>query len=152
MSKKKKTRNIARQTNKPVIGNSSNDEKIIVHEQRIHKSFSGPLPHPDVLQRFEEVTTGSAERIIKMAEEQSLHRRELERKVIEADISRSKRGQILGFIIAITGLSVSALIGVYGNPVAGGWMGFGTVAALVGVFMYGNFVKSEELKEKKEEL
>ena len=53
-------------------------------------SFSGPLPHPDMLRKFDDVVPGAAERIIKMAEDQSNHRKDLERKVIESDIARSR--------------------------------------------------------------
>ncbi|MEZ4104536.1 MAG: DUF2335 domain-containing protein [Candidatus Paceibacterota bacterium] len=151
MSKKKKNQKTVRSLPHS-FNNSPNERGVVVHKQHVRHSFSGPLPHPDVLHRFEEVSPGAAERIIKMAEEQSSHRRNLEKKVIESDIYRSKWGQILGFIIAIVGLSVSAVIGVFGNPVAGSIMGTGTVAGLVWVFMYGSRLKSEELKEKKEDL
>lgn len=83
-----------------------------------------------------------------MAEEQSAHRKELERKVIESDISRSKWGQILGFAIAIIGLAVSGLVAIYGNAVAGSIIGVGTLASLVGVFMYGSKTRSKEREEK----
>ncbi|TSC83527.1 MAG: hypothetical protein G01um101417_510 [Parcubacteria group bacterium Gr01-1014_17] len=85
-----------------------------------------------------------------MAEEQSSHRRELEKKVITSDISRSKWGQILGFIIAVVGLGVSAVVAVWGSAVAGGIIGVGTLASLVGVFMYGSSVRSKEREEKRD--
>lgn len=116
---------------------------------RQSQSFSGPLPPPDVLKKFDEVVPGAAERIIKMAEEQSAHRKDLERKVIESDIARSKWGQALGFFIAIAGLTVSAVIAIYGSSIAGGIIGVGTLASLVGVFMYGSSTRSKERVEKK---
>ncbi len=129
---------------------TNNNNAIIVHKEQV-QSFSGPLPHPDILRQFEQVAPGAAERIIKMAEDQSSHRRDLEKKVIESDISRSRWGQILGFVIAVTGLLVSAVIGIFGNPIAGTVMGTGTIALLVGVFMYGSRLRSEERKDKQSE-
>jgi len=117
-------------------------------KQTSMQAFSGPLPPPEILKRFDEVVPGAAERIIKMAEEQSAHRKELEKKVIESDISRSKWGQILGFVIAIVGLAVSALVAIYGSAVAGGIIGVGTLASLVGVFMYGSKTRSKEREGK----
>ena len=114
----------------------------------VSQSFSGPLPPPEILRKFDEVVPGAAERIIKMAEDQSIHRKELEKKVVDSDITRSKWGQILGFVIAIAGLAVSAIIVVYGNAIAGGIIGVGTLASLVGVFMYGSKTRSEERKVK----
>ena len=115
------------------------------------QTFSGPLPHPEILKKFDEVVPGSAERIIKMAEDQSSHRKDLERKVIESDIARSKWGQVLGFLIAIIGLGVSAAVSIYGNAIAGGIIGVGTLASLVGVFMYGAKTRSVERIEKRGE-
>ncbi len=112
--------------------------------------FSGPLPPPDVLRKFDEIVPGSAERIIKMAEEQSVHRKDLEKKVINSDIARSKWGQILGFVISIAGLIVSGLVAIYGSAVAGSIIGVSTLASLVGVFMYGSKSRSEEREDGRE--
>lgn len=125
------------------LGDQNNS--VVLHQQSY---FSGPLPHPEILKKYNEIAPGTAERIIKMAEGQFLHRTELEKKVINSDISRSKWGQILGFIIAIFGLSVAGFVSVYGNAWAGGIIGVGTLATLVGVFMYGSKIRSKEREEK----
>jgi uncharacterized membrane protein len=128
------------------LQNSTNG---IVTERKF-SAFSGPIPHPDTLKRFNDIVPGAAERIIKMAEDQSSHRRSLEKSVIESDISRSKWGQILGFVIAIFGLTASTFIAVYGSAVAGSILGVGTLASLVGVFMYGSISRKKEREEKKD--
>ena len=132
---------------KNLPNNFSNKGGMVVRSE-VHSAFSGPLPPPEILKKFDEVVPGAAERIIKMAEEQSLHRRGLEQKVIDSDIARSKWGQILGFLIAIIGLIVAAIVAVYGNAIAGGIIGVGTLASLVGVFMYGSKTRSKEREEK----
>lgn len=129
-------------------GHKQSSHGVVVHQSQ---SFSGPLPPPEVLQKFNDVVPGAAERIVRMAEEQATHRKELERKVIESDIERSKWGQILGFAIAIVGLAVSGFVAVYGNAIAGGIIGIGTLASLVGVFMYGATTRSKERIEKRQE-
>ena len=130
---------------------SSNGNKagsVIVRQQM---SFSGPLPPPEVLKKFDEVVPGAAERIIKMAERQFTHRTELERKVIDSDIARSKWGQVLGFVIAIAGLIVAVLVSIYGNALAGGIIGVSTLVSLVSVFMHGTKVRDKERQQKREE-
>ena len=131
--------------NWPSQQNSPSQKEVVVTQH----SFSGPLPPPEVLKRFDEVVPGSAERIIKMAEGQFAHRTELEKKVINSDIARSRLGQILGFTIAIVGLVCSVVISMYGNQIAGAVLGVGTLASLVSVFMYGSRVRKEE-RERKE--
>ncbi|MEO8637563.1 MAG: DUF2335 domain-containing protein [Candidatus Taylorbacteria bacterium] len=118
---------------------------------RSQQYYSGPLPPPEVLKKFDEVVPGAAERIIKMAENQFAHRTELERKVIDSDIARSKWGQILGFLIAIAGLIGSVFISIYGSGLVGGIIGVGTLASLVGVFMYGSKTRRVERENKSRE-
>src|SRR3990167_6669765 len=85
---------------------------------RQETSFSGPLPPPETLKKFDEVVPGAAERIIKMAEGQFVHRTELEKLVIKSDVERSKWGQILGFVIAVVGLFSATIISIYGSQIA----------------------------------
>jgi hypothetical protein len=83
-----------------------------------------------------------------MAEEQFAHRTALERKIADSDIARSKWGQILGFVIAISGLVISLITILRGQEVAGSIIGSGTLASLVGVFMYGTRVRRKEKEDK----
>ncbi len=136
---------LSENSSSPVVGATPRSE---VREIIFQSSFEGPLPPPDILKRFDDVVPGAAERIIKMAEEQFAHRVSLEKKVIDSDISRSKWGQILGFLIAVVGLGVACLITIYGNPLAGTIIGGGTLASLVGVFMYGSRIRSKERERK----
>jgi hypothetical protein len=65
---------------------------------------SGPLPPPQVLEHYERVLPGSAQRLLTMAEEQSRHRMRQESRDHEADIRQTWVGMFLGFGI---GLAVS---------------------------------------------
>jgi uncharacterized membrane protein len=56
--------------------------KIQHQEQR----FEGPIPPPAVLQGYEQILPGAAERILRMAEQQAAHRHSLELKSINANI------------------------------------------------------------------
>ena len=47
----------------------------------VGQTFSGPLPPPDALKRYSDIIPNGAERIMAMAEEQSKHRRELEKNL-----------------------------------------------------------------------
>ena len=47
--------------------------------------FRGSIPPPEVLKGYEEVLEGAAERILKMAEDEALHRRETEHFELRSD-------------------------------------------------------------------
>lgn len=46
----------------------------------------GPLPHPDILMKYEQTCSGAADRIITITENQMKHRQNVETKVIDSNI------------------------------------------------------------------
>jgi uncharacterized membrane protein len=58
--------------------------------------YSGPLPHPEILDGYEKVLSGSADRILKMAEKQLDHRISNENKLVDAE----NQSRLLGLIIS----------------------------------------------------
>ena len=85
--------------NKIQKGNSNNG--IFVRQPT---SFSGPLPPPEVLEKFERVSPGAAKIIVDMAKNQSEHRQGLENRVIDSGINNSKLGLIFGLTIGMVGI------------------------------------------------
>ncbi|AEJ62113.1 Protein of unknown function DUF2335, membrane [Spirochaeta thermophila DSM 6578] len=61
---------------------------------------------------------GAAERILTLAEEEARHRRELERRLVEASVQASRWGQILAFLIAMVSLG-AVILSVLLEQVAG---------------------------------
>lgn len=130
-------------------------------QARQEVSFSsGPIPDPRSLEAYEKILPGAAERILKMAESEALHRREFIDKGLHSDIEAQRqelniKNKQLNTEIAIevgtrlAGFCVVALAiggGVY-NELYGGstWLsvtiaGIPT-AAFVKVFFSGAFKK-----------
>lgn len=131
-----------------LLQSTNNDQQVIHSSQRI--TFSGPLPPPNVLEYYEKILPGSAERILKMAEEQSRHRRSLEEKVINSDISNSKHGLLFGFFIGIVAFSTTILLAYFGYPISGVIVGLGYITSLVGVFVYGSKSRKQERLERQQ--
>ncbi len=126
-----------------------NNEDALVRQETTTVVFSGPFPPPQMLEAYERILPGAAERIFRMGEEQSQHRRELESQVIKSDIRNSRIGLIFGLLIGIVALAASVLIAYFGYPVSGGLVGVGAIAALVGVFVYGSQRRTQERKERR---
>ena len=118
----------------------------------IAASFSGPLPPPQTLAQYNQAFPGAAERIVRMAEEQSAHRQSLEKARVHADIGNEKRGQLFAFIIALV-LFVGGLAIVWqGRSVAGLTLLIAEIATLAGLFVYGKESKTRELERRRQEL
>jgi len=122
-----------------------------VTEFREELIFSGPIPHPAILERYNQTVPGAAERIIVMAEQQAIHRRTLEKSVIDSDVKKSERGQLFAFVIAITGLILYGWLGLNGQELAAGLIGGGEVVSLAGLFIYGRHQKAKERERAKEQ-
>lgn len=107
-------------------------------------SFSSPFLPPAVLEEYERVLPGTAERLIAMAEAQSAHRKAMEEKKLNAEIADAKadrneaeRGQYCGLAIGITAIISGAVVAGTGHEWAGGFIGSAGVIGLVTAFIYG---------------
>jgi uncharacterized membrane protein len=110
--------------------------------------FAGPLPPPEAFQKYEAVLPGSAERILKMAEEQGTHRRSLESKALNEDTRGARRGQIFAFILTVLTIVAGTYLVATGKPITGTIMGGVGLAATAGVFVYGSRQRRQERETK----
>lgn len=94
-------------------------------------SFSGPLPHPEVLNQYSEEARSV---ILRMAEQEQAHTHRIREAGLEGAVNKDRRGQWIGGGIAIAGLVVAAIIvpySVVGASVIGALDLFGMVALFV---------------------
>jgi uncharacterized membrane protein len=97
-----------------------------------------------VLQKYESACKGSSNRIIKMAENQSKHRQQIEKKVINSNIANEKVGMIFAFILTAIFIISGATLILFDKQVAGYLALFG-----VGGFnAYNYLTKRREEKNK----
>lgn len=101
--------------------------------QEVIEHYQGPLPHPEHLRRFEEISPGAAARLIGMAEREQSHRHSMER----SEINYPYYGLGAGLLIALVAVGGAIYLGYVGN--------IAVAAALVSVPVIGCigwFVKS----------
>lgn len=110
--------------------------------------FSGPLPPPQILKGYNGILPGAAERIMCMAERQAQHRQEIESDTLNAEIRDGRRGQLFGFIIAMTAVLGAIYCFSMGYTTGGSIIGLSTVTGLVSVFVYGRREKRKETEAK----
>ncbi len=127
------------------MGKHENRAAIVRHQS---VSFSGPLPPPNHLEQYERILPGAAERILKMAEDQSLHRRNLETKVIHSGVSDAKKGLWFGLIMGLSGFGLVGYCASLGLQLLAGIIAALDLGSLVGVFVYGSKQKRAERVEK----
>lgn len=104
--------------------------------------FSGPLPPPNLLQGYDDIQPGFAERIVRMAEGEADHRRQQEQKALDADIKLSDKdfterrlGQGLAFTIVIILAVLGAYLAINGKELTGSVFGGPAIVSIVGAFL-----------------
>jgi uncharacterized membrane protein len=112
------------------------------------EGFSGPLPPPDMLQKYNEAFPGCAERIVGLAERQSSHRQSIERKVICSNVVSERLGQILGFVLAIVVIMSGVYLTMHDKPTQGIVAILSPLFGLVTAFIYGKYHQQKQLAAK----
>lgn len=101
--------------------------------------FSGPLPPPSIIQGYENVIPGAAERILAMAEKQSEHRQLMERTMIQSDSRDSLLGIIAALILGAGCLVTSCVIAISvpqnAGAICSAAFGITGIGSIVGPFL-----------------
>ena len=111
-------------------------------------SYSSPIPPSNEMAGYEKVCPGSADRILKMAEQQAAHRKNIEMIVVKTSSERSLLGVKYAFCIAMAAFLLSGVCFCLGEMIAGGAIFGGTLVSLVGVFIHGTNSNRHEREEK----
>ena len=127
------------------IANSVGSEtaKVVREEviQAIRSEFSRPIPPPSIIKGYEEVLPGSADRIIRMAEEQARHRQEMEKKMIDFEARDSLLGILFAFSLGV-GCLIAAAIMVILVPQSAGVI-CGSILGVTGIgSITSSFIRS----------
>ena len=139
------------------------NEKTLSGEQRPRlllqrAEFSGILPPPELLNQYDQICPGLADRIMKIAEGAAAHCHSMDKATLEANIGFHKNqfmeariGQFCALLIGITAILSGAYVSINGAQIAGGVIGGAGVIGLVSVFIYGRKYKADVEEEKVEE-
>jgi len=122
-------------------------KQILAQQIREVSTFSGPLPPPEILEHYNRIIPNSADRLLKIVELQSEHRRTCEAKGLDAGISIAKRGQILAFVLSLVGFGTAILCAYLDQPVPSTVIGGGTLIGLASLFIKGRTHKRFEEKD-----
>jgi uncharacterized membrane protein len=150
----------------PVISSSqlSNEQKVEKVGHLVarmiaisQESFSGPMPHPDILKGYKLLIPDAPDRILHMAEEEQKHRIEVENKLLEQNnknITESAkanlRSQIIACILAIVLVVSGVTLTILGHSVVGGTIFSTTIIGVIAVFITGKSGRNVKKEEKQD--
>lgn len=90
-----------------------------------------------MLEQYNKIVPGAAERILKMAEEQASHRRSLEKQALSTDSRNSTFGIICALLISAGVLFLAGYAIKLNQPIAASLISAVGIGSLVGTFIYG---------------
>ncbi|MFT8465282.1 MAG: DUF2335 domain-containing protein [Liquorilactobacillus satsumensis] len=137
----KNQKDLESQQDKPEIVDEAVDKlkKLPLHqqEQAIAKleMYSGPIPHPDILKKYDDIDPGAAKLIIDNGVEESKHRRKMEIDAMEYSQKDVKRRDWMGFVLGILGILIGAFLIWLGHTVTGSIFSGVSLVMLVGLFL-----------------
>lgn len=123
---------------------SSGQQALLIHAEK----FQGPLPPPSILEGYERIVPGSAERIISLLEKQTAHRQSLETKIVNGGKTRSDWGLVCGAVITLVVIFVSAYLILKGHDWAGSTLVTIDLGSILTAFIYGTNKNQQERIEK----
>ncbi|MEO5327766.1 MAG: DUF2335 domain-containing protein [Magnetococcus sp. THC-1_WYH] len=74
-----------------------------------HSRFEGPLPPPSVMEGYNQVIPGAAERILHMTEESAAFQQKISMAALSAQSSDTRRGQWFAFLVALRALTTGGV-------------------------------------------
>jgi uncharacterized membrane protein len=105
-----------------------NKNSALLHAEK-RELFSGPVPPPEVIEKYEKVYPGAAKLIFTEWDRQVLHRQHLEKSVVWTDNLKSILGVTFGFITELAAVGG----GIY--SAIKGLIGFGLLLVVAGLVM-----------------
>lgn len=91
----------------------SDDERTYLAQLSLTMS---PLPSPEVLREYDRLAPGAVDVLIKMATDEQKHRHKLDLIPTELKSREKRRGQWMGFILALAVLALAVWLVVEGYP------------------------------------
>ena len=97
--------------------------------------YYGPIPHPEILKKYDELDPGAAKLIIENGVNESVHRRDMEKRLLKKEINDKRRGQYLGFIIGLVVILAGTYLIYANHPITGTLLSGTSLLGLVGSFL-----------------
>ncbi|MCY4064428.1 MAG: DUF2335 domain-containing protein [Chloroflexi bacterium] len=122
------------------MSNESQEREFVQIEQHV-AYYSGPLPPPEMMRGYEDVQSGSADRILATMEREQKQRARYE-----------NLGLILAFLVAVALIALSAYALTLGAVAASIGVIVTGIAGTAGTFILGNRARHRQLRERRDAL
>lgn len=120
---------------KAIVEKLPDEQRNVILKSMTIAEYHGPIPPPALLKQYNEVIPDAAERILRMAEGEQLHRHKTFNWMVRASIIRRFLGLFLGVAIVAAVLYVSYLFAMADHDTLAGTFGTITIVSLAVIFV-----------------
>lgn len=106
----------------------------------IAAGFSGPIPPPEIIEKYNEVVPGAADRIITMAEKEANHRHDIDKKKLK----ERTRGQWFAAILTLAAFFLIYIALINNRTLVASIIAGSTIIGLAAIFITGSFIRKSE--------
>jgi uncharacterized membrane protein len=100
-------------------------------------SYEGALPHPSILEGYENFNPGTTKQLIDSFIAESSHRRDIEKEMVSCETKNTSRGMHYALLVVITTIIGACVCAYFDSPVIGSIIGVGGIATLAYNFIQG---------------
>ncbi|MFK5894467.1 MAG: DUF2335 domain-containing protein [Pseudomonadota bacterium] len=130
------------------IHDEPKDLKRVIKAASFSEHFSGPIPPPKILNQYEGVHEGLANRIVSMAEKEQGHRHDLESTALSGEIKKDSRGQNYALFTSLSIIIGSIFLIYSGHEVSGSILVGSTLMGLAYIFITGRKLEPDKKSDK----
>ena len=120
------------------------EERSLIY-QRL-EIYQGDLPHPKILEGYNVLYPDAAKRIIENGIAETEHRRDMDKRYLNANIWAHNLGQVLGFIIAILIIAGGIYLILEDHQVSGSILSGVSALGVIGMFTGNNSKNNNDKK------
>ncbi len=124
------------------------EERSLIYQKL--EIYQGDLPHPKILEGYNALYPDAAKRIIENGIAETEHRREMEKRYLNANIKAHNLGQILGFVIAILIIVGGIYLILKDHQVSGSILSGVSALGVIGMFTGNNSGNKKDSKSDNE--
>lgn len=137
----------------PPEGGEKHQDDARVHQGALFgqvETYSGPLPPPEILERYDIVVPGMAQALLDGYVAQGDHRREVEKKVVEQQLQQANRGQWMAFGLGALAIGLAGIAIILGREIYGLVALVASLGTFLTIFRTGKQAQARDLEEKRD--
>jgi uncharacterized membrane protein len=113
--------------------------RLVAEVASLTVQFSGPLPPPHMLQKYNEILPGAADRILTMAEKEQQFEIDMNKTLVHCEQKYRMTGLVCGLLVSLASFGTAIAFAAAGDTTTGAVFGGVTLFGIVTAFIGGQY-------------